>query len=236
MNVRRIFRLVAAFALVAALVILAGPAWVAAARAWSAWKERPDPVIPSDDDFAGIMRAVIEANESGYGLPPAPPPPAMQGDSPRPAEEAKPVELILEDRSLTLCSDERPPPTDECRPDFGTALLQMGVSRKWNAEFVLANRASVSVPDPGMPTVHRTSQAAVRHIFEVGSWNEFYARFPGTAGTLKVSVPVLSADHSQALIYVEQFCEMMCATGWVHLMQRTPQGWREVRKLGVMQA
>lgn len=236
MNVRRIVILVVAFALVAAVAILAEPARVRVARAWDAWKERPDPVIPSDDDFAGIVRAVIEANQSGYGLPPAPPPPPMPGDSPRPAEATRRVELILEDHSLTFCSDEHPSPTDACRRDFGITLLHMGVSRKWNAEFLLANRVSVSVPDPDMPTVHRTSQAAVRRIFEVGSWNEFYARFPGTAGTLEVSVPVLSADHSQALIYVEQFCDMSCATGWVHLMQRTPQGWRQVRKLGVMQA
>lgn len=236
MNVRRIFRLVAAFALVAAVLILARPAWVVAAGAWTAWKERPDPIVPSDDEFAAIVRAVIEANQSKYGLPSPPPPPPAPGDSPRTLEQPKPVELVLEDRSLTLCADEHPSATDECRPGTEYGVLQRVVSRKWNDELKLANRLSVPVPDPGMPTVHRTPEAVVRDLFNTGSWREIYARFPDTAGILEVSVPVLSADRSQALIYVEQHCGVMCAAGTLHVMQRTPDGWRQVRKLRVMDA
>jgi len=238
MNVRRIFRLVAAFALVAAVLILARPAWVVAAGAWTEWKERPDPIVPSDDEFAAIVRAVIEANQSNYGEPPPPPEPSRpipEGPS-QTLEEPKPAELVLEDRSLTLCPDERPSSTDECRPGTEYGFRQRVVSRKWSDELKLANQRSVPVPDLGMPTVHRVPEAVVRDVFEAGSWRAFHARFPSTVATLVVSVPVLSADRSQALIYVEQHCGVMCATGSLYVMQRTPEGWRQVRMLGIMQA
>ena len=177
MNVRRIFRLVAAFALVAAVLILARPAWVVAAGAWTEWKERPDPIVPSDDEFAAIVRAVIEANQSNYGEPPPPPEPSRpipEGPS-QTLEEPKPAELVLEDRSLTLCPDERPSSTDECRPGTEYGFRQRVVSRKWSDELKLANQRSVPVPDLGMNSscARSMSSCGVMSMPVCFNWNAY---------------------------------------------------------------
>lgn len=109
-----------------------------------------------------------------------------------------------------------------------SALVTIAVPLKLRQELQLANRNVASIPDPVLPTVHRVAASVVDALFKTGGWKEFYERYPGTAGTLQASLPVLTEDRSQALIYVDQSCEGNCGTGFVHLLRRTENGWTQI--------
>lgn len=112
--------------------------------------------------------------------------------------------------------------------------MKVDVPRRLKRELLLANVIEASIPDVGLPTVHRTASSDVDAIFEAGGWEDFYSRYPATAGTLQASLPVLTEDGSRALIFVEQACGGLCGTGYVHLLQRTPQGWKQVGRWMVL--
>jgi len=110
--------------------------------------------------------------------------------------------------------------------------VKVDAPRRLKRELQLANMTESSIPDVGLSTVHRTPTASMGAIFGAGGggWDAFYERYPGTAGTLEASLPVLTEDRSQALIYVAQSCGGTCGTGFVHLLRRTSDGWQQVRR------
>lgn len=238
---KRIFVLAILFGAVATVSVTALPVSVVIDEAWTQWNERPRPIVASETQTAAILRAVIAANEDSYGLPTAPPPPPPNGSA---AEESSepgavtrgPVELILLDRSEALCPP--PPPGDQSSPCARDSMgdwiddvtVKVDAPRRLKRELQLANVTASSTPDVGLPTVHRTAASSVDAIFRAGGWDDFYKRYPGTAGTLEASVPVLTEDRSQALIYVAQSCGGTCGIGFVHLLRRTSEGWQQVRR------
>jgi hypothetical protein len=238
---KRILVLAVLFGAVAAASVLALPVSVVIEEAWTQWKERPRPIVATETETAAILRAVIAANEDSYGLPAAPPPPppndSEAGEPSEPGAVTRgPVELILLDRSEVLCPP--PPPGDQSSPcahhSMGDSIddvtVKVDAPRRLKRELQLANVTASSIPDVGLPAVHHTASSSVDAIFRTGGWNDFYERYPGTAGTLEASVPVLTEDRSQALIYVAQSCGGTCGIGFVHLLRRTPEGWQQVRR------
>lgn len=232
-SARRIIRLSFLFGAIVAVAVLARPASMVVEREWVAWKNRPVPIIASDAETAAILKAVIEANETGYGRPPPPPEPtgadAAHTDPVSRFEKSAPRDLILIDRSVTC--PESPSNPFACPYDpkyFFDAKSSASVPLKWRQELQLANRSVRSMPAPALAYVHVTSAAVVDAIFEKGFWKEFYERFPDSSGTLSASIPVLSEDHARALIYVEQGCEGLCGTGYLHVLERTSSGWKQI--------
>ena len=251
LSLRRIARLSAVFGLIAAGASVGPPcvAWVE--REWTAWKEQPDPILATDEETAGILRAVVEANRDDYGMPemiPPPPPPdpplkpgrvraAPVMEPPAPAapethddEPPEPRDLILDDRTVDYCPvPELEEGTKDCAKfSAGEGAWLPDVPKKLRRELELANRSERAVSDPHLPHVILASSSTWSDLKVGDFWDAFYARFPGSAGTLHISTPVLTEDRSQALIYVAQGCGGLCGTGMVHLLQRTPSGWKQI--------
>ncbi|WP_313914047.1 hypothetical protein, partial [Tahibacter sp.] len=53
----------------------------------------------------------------------------------------------------------------------------------------------------------------------------------GIAGQLQVTVPVLTVDRQQALVYVAHRCDGLCGSGTLFLMQRSASGWRVEKRM-----
>lgn len=248
---RRIAGLVLLFGGTAAVLAMARPAAMFVEREWTAFRERPNPIVATDAETAEILRAVIDANQDDYGLPDIPPPPPPEPPSKpgharvAPAEpiaqaEAKagedekpePRDLILDDRTIDYCPAPAPEegPHDCRKWSAGEAAWLPGVPQKLRRELELASRTERTLSDPHLPNVRLVSRATLDSMRGGDFWKAFYERFPGTAGTLHITLPVLSEDRSTALIYVAQGCDGLCGTGMVHLLQRTSGGWKQIRR------
>jgi hypothetical protein len=88
-------------------------------------------------------------------------------------------------------------------------------------------------PVPGLPNSNPVTSAALSRIFSgKGWWPDFYRLYPGSAGIVRFSEPVFSADGSRALVYVAHSCGGLCGTGWLVLLRRDGTSWRiEVQKM-----
>jgi hypothetical protein len=59
-------------------------------------------------------------------------------------------------------------------------------------------------------------------------WARYYAAHPGALGVMTMSMPGLSADGSQALLYIGQSHGYLAGSGYLHLLVREGTGWRVV--------
>lgn len=92
---------------------------------------------------------------------------------------------------------------------------------------MLANRSMHRLALDGIPRTQPIDAAALDKILAGDDWwDDFYSRYPGTAGFVAVSLPVLSEDRQQALIYVAHSCDGLCGAGNLFVLQRTAGGWR----------
>lgn len=222
-DTRRIATLTSAFAALAAVLVFAQPVTRIVQREWIAWQNRPDPIAATDEEMAAVIREVVTAN---------------RWSSQSRSENGKRTKLMLVDRTMDFC----PAPAPEqkslyCSADSTGAMIRgfpwgRPMTEKLRREMELASRTERKVPDPHLPTVELLDAAAMDAVFQKGDeWDEFYARFPDASSTFKVSVPVLTRDRSQALIYVEQMCDGLCAIGEAFLLERTAQGWKQIAKV-----
>jgi len=222
-DVRRITGLALAFGALAAVIVFAQPVTRVVQREWIAWQNRPEPIAATDEEMAAIIREVVTAN---------------RWSSQSRSENGKRTKLMLVDRTMDFC----PAPAPEqkslyCSTDSVGAMIRgfpwgQPMTETLRREMELASRTERKVPDPRLPMVELLDAAAMDAVFQKGDeWDEFYARFPDAGSTFKVSVPVLTRDRSQALIYVEQMCDGLCAIGEAFLLERTAQGWKQVAKV-----
>jgi hypothetical protein len=223
LNVRRITGLALALGALAAVVVFAQPVTRIVQREWIAWQNRPDPIVATDEEMAAIIREVVTAN---------------RWSSQSRKEQGKPLKLMLVDRTMDFCPAPAPEQKSQyCSTDSMGAMIRgfpwgQPMTEKLRREMELASRTVRKVPDPHLPTVDLLDTAAMDAVFRNGDeWDEFYARFPDAGSTFQVSVPVLTPDRSQALIYVEQMCDGLCAIGEAFLLERTAQGWKQIAKV-----
>jgi len=169
----------------------------------------PDPVNATPEEARAILVAVL-AKADFMGIPPPPP---RAGELSLPPKRV----LLLRDMSSTFRDD------DILGVDFDSFI-----SLKMRQELLLANKVPRIVQNPNVPGVRYVSSQAIQAIFKTGFWNEFYRAYPGTAGFSGISIPVLSKDRQQALVYFEQFCDGLCGKGSLHLLVKTSNGWEDI--------
>jgi hypothetical protein len=56
----------------------------------------------------------------------------------------------------------------------------------------------------------------------------FYARYPGSLGTVQFSRAAVNPEHTQALVYYEHGCGNTCGGGSYVVLRREAGGWRVV--------
>ncbi|MCC4618376.1 hypothetical protein LL972_20675 [Xanthomonas campestris pv. asclepiadis] len=100
------------------------------------------------------------------------------------------------------------------------------VSKQARKALISANASQVTVRLPDSTYVQGASTAAVDALLVDFNWAAFYKAFPGTAGYLQLSVPVLVDGGSHALVYAEQRCDGLCGTGTLYLLTHGCDGWK----------
>ena len=209
----RIIRLTILFSLAASVAI---GGWPLAHFIRSELERRaqlPDPLVATPEEMRLILVAVL-AKADFVGVPPPPPAPGEIFSFPRRT-------LLLENATVPL-ADQRERLLD--------VYLEQFAPRKLREELVLANEHPQFVAHPNVPGVLYVSAQKIDAIFRTGFWPEFYRAYPHTAGFARISVPVLSKDKRQALVYFEQHCDVLCGAGSIHLLVRTDHGWIDMRQ------
>lgn len=193
--------------------------------------------LPSDDDFRAIILAIAAAARYEGGLLPAP-------ESVGGAAPVGRMPVLLSDASLIVCPGKRQTfggpdsvqvvtndcPSildDEILAESGTAAQ---IPQHMRVQLAQANRVPVAVPVLDQWLVRTVSDASIHAAIGDGgrTWPGFYTQFPGTAGYILVSRPVLTPDRAWAAIAVEYYCGGLCGYGSVYLLMRDDMGWKVV--------
>jgi len=197
----------------------------------SSYQERPRPVVATSEETRAILAAVI-AKEKFEGVPP--PPPAPEPGKPPPIRVLEPPQvLILEDRSACFTTDSR---TSDCEQisleDLATwPWLNSFAPLRFRRELALANQEPHAVSLEGLPLTKVGSRADIRGIFAKGGWwKDFHIKYPGSSGFAETSLPVLSADRKQALVYVAYHCGGLCGVGLLLLMEQVGSVWQVIKE------
>ncbi len=212
----RVVKLSMAMATLAAVLVGAIPAWHWLEAQRQERAQRPDPVVASPDETRDILSAAITALEL-KGLPP---PPGL-GDFP---DSNRNKVLLIADQSVCFDSTSE----SDCSHRGETLLypeLEGVAPLKLRRELVFANNASVFLLVAGIPGTEVAESEEIRLIFESGEWDDFYKRFPDTAGFVRISQPVLSKDREKGLLYVSHHCGGLCGSGTVLLLVRNGASW-----------
>lgn len=203
------------------------------------YAELPDPVVATPDETRAILAAVLAKEKfQGEPAPPPPPPTASSVSPPRPepselrVPEAQQV-LILVDSSACFSVD---PKSSDCEhislDDLLTwPWLNSFAPLKFRQELMLANRKRHELDLHGLPSTKVVPRAEISDIFAKGGWwTDFHAKYPGSSGFAETSLPVLTADRKQALVYVAHHCGGLCGVGIVVLLERAGSGWHVVKE------
>lgn len=185
------------------------------------------PLLPVD--FALILEAVL-AHENFEGLPPPPP---SEGQGKVSADVRSPV--VLANETLVICAGSLRSATDGCPSFIDDEIMSwpgadFRIPRRMRHRLSEANRNAVALPRIENPYVIVETEVAIRSAVHNGgrAWMNFYSEYPGTAGYVRVSRPILSEDGTWAVILVEHHCGGLCGTGKLHLLMRGPSGWSVV--------
>jgi hypothetical protein len=219
---RRLAAWVAGMATACAVIVVAPLAWDEVGEQWREFAARPRPIVASDLEIRDILRVVIEHHRHA-GEPPRPPAPGE-------VTASRPTRLpVLREESACFADDPVPPGCSS--PEFGMEDAdQVTIApTRLARELVLANHTTRRLPVNGIPESHVATSAELETIFaDDGWWTDFYEKYPNTAGFIIVSLPVLSEDRRQALVYVGRYCGGHCGAGELLLLDLGSDGWRIV--------
>ncbi len=89
------------------------------------------------------------------------------------------------------------------------------------------------------PTQLRTSfqintvsdDEANRLVGKGSGWESFHKSYPNTPGITLFSLPGISSDHTKALIYVGNSCDMLCGNGYFVLLGKDGDHWKVLDKV-----
>jgi len=217
---RRVVSIALVTVAVAATVVLAPVAFFALrAKARAA----VHPIIATDPEQREILRMLVETQD--YSGDP-PPPPGL--DAGRPV--SKKTFVVLSDRTVALCAETQTVPAGDGQcPSWSTTLspadVDPGIPERLVRELMAGNREAQPAAAPVLPGLVVANQAEIEALLSADDWQPFYARYPDSAGLLRTTRAVVSADRSQALIYAEYYCGLVCGTGTVHYLKRTGGSW-----------
>jgi hypothetical protein len=179
------------------------------------------PSIASRSELESILVAVLEQTDF-QGVPePAPEP----GQVPRPHARRG---VVLVNETIEICNASTAP---KCGPTESSELflypgLDARIPRQFRRELVAANVTSVTFDCPRLNWAQCEGAAAISSIFTNGGWwDDFYGKYPNTAGVVRISNAVLSHDGASALLYVTHGCDGLCGTGSLVLLQKTEGTW-----------
>jgi hypothetical protein len=65
------------------------------------------------------------------------------------------------------------------------------------------------------------------------AWSRFYAKYPGSSGTITFSNPGFNHDHTQAMIYSGRLCGGLCGAGFLLLLETESGAWKVKSKFGM---
>jgi hypothetical protein len=190
--------------------------------------ESPVPRVAGEADTVAIIPAVLE-HEQFEGAPPSPEDFIAQGSVRRR------LPVLVSDQALVMCAGSAlEADAAECPTMLSDEALTWSgadyrIPRALRLALSEANRQPGKIPEITGPHAQFTAQASIDAVFaEEGRWwPEFYRAYPQTAGYIRASLPVLSADGTWAVLVVEHYCGGLCGRGLIYLLMRTPEGaWR----------
>lgn len=221
MNWYRIARISLLLMLLAALVLLATkPVTSNLVGVTEQPAPRQQSAAPSPQDLILIWTAI--ADQPYPGLPFL----TKNGDA---HAATKRKSVVLLDRSTQTCTGARA--QQMCASSLDQEMLSGSavdafVSTQAREALILANASQVTVRLPDSDYVRGAPTATVDALLVGVNWAAFYKAFPGTAGYLQLSVPVLIDGGSHALVYAEQRCDGLCGTGTLYLLSRAGNRWK----------
>lgn len=179
--------------------------------------------------------AVLLDDERFEGVP-SPPPEPGESFEPQPLRP-----LLVAVEAMQFCLEERAPaslgadcgktmllPSDSIRSK--TFDLDFQPSPELPADFrsalVAANSKEQRLPLPQVERAIATTETELQQSLGNGPWYDFYARYPDTAGVLRLTRAVVSNDGRSALIYTEHRCGGLCGSGYLFRLIRTDGQWR----------
>ena len=179
------------------------------------------PSVAPQGERESILVAVLEQMDF-EGVPEPPPGP---GQAPKPPAHKA---VIVVDETYEICAPSAKPkcgPTED--PDlFLSKRLDARVPKQLRQELVAANITSARFECPRLKWVQCESAATISSIFRNGGWwDDFYRKYPKTAGVVHFSNVVLSHDGKSALLYITHQCDGLCGTGNLVLLQKTEGTW-----------
>jgi hypothetical protein len=218
---QRIFKLSGILAATIGLILVAPLFARSAADAFRRYHDSPRPIVATSAETHEIVLAVIEEMKF-EGIPPPPPGP---GESASPPSRRR--TLILSDTSVCTSAE---PASDSCDWHLPESLLGPSLDdfapTKIRAELLAANLKPAHLTLGTISGVSLKSHESIQSVFaDDGRWDDFYAAFPGTSGYAEVTLPVLTADRRQALIYIAHHCDGTCGRGTLLLLRRRSSGW-----------
>jgi hypothetical protein len=75
-----------------------------------------------------------------------------------------------------------------------------------------------------------------REFFKVDThkgWDDFYKKYPGSSGFIRLSRVGFNTGRSEALVYIEHGCGATCGTGSYVLLTKGEEGWRVIKTVGL---
>ena len=194
-------------------------------------EDQAAPIVPSDNEFAAIAAAAIE-HARFEGVPPAP------EDATCSTPDLCRRSVAISDRSIVVCPGSSSDANTRACPSliFDDSLVSSradySIPRQLRLQLAEANRRPKRIPDVTVAYAQMVRQEDIDAIFETQQglgWSAFYRRFENSAGYVRTSIPVLSADGTWAAIILEHGCGDLCGVGLLYLLMRDPQGqWHVV--------
>jgi hypothetical protein len=185
------------------------------------------PLAASRTEMTEIVDALLEQHEF-KGVPMAPP---LPGERPR-TPVRRPVMLVS--TTLRFCKYEVDDEDNRCDGenleylDFVAATSQVPAAAR--KQLIEINSESAEFRCQDGKWYRCVEKPVIKEIFAgEGWWPDFYARYPGTAGYLSVSVPVLSHGGKAALTFVTHRCDGLCGAGTLFMLEKSEHGWTITR-------
>lgn len=190
------------------------------------YNEAPRPVAATATEAREIVAAIVEEMKF-EGIPPPPPAPGE-------TRTTSPLrQLVVSDTAVCTSAESQ---ALGCDGRLSDSLLLPDLDsfapRRLRAELLVANGRPQPIGIHDISgAIFVPEQAIQTALARDGWWDGFYKAFPGTSGYAKVTVPVMTVDRQQALVYVAHRCDGLCGSGTLLLMQRSASGWRVEKRM-----
>jgi hypothetical protein len=64
-----------------------------------------------------------------------------------------------------------------------------------------------------------------------GGWESFRKKYPKSPGVTLISLPGINSEHTRALLYVGDSCDMLCGNGYFILLGKDGEQWKVLQKV-----